>query len=86
MSSVEERQKLARAARFEQKLQRPENQLSALRLLQALTVKEIYSVKKYLDSVEAELRELQESNTADAVRNEAIEKQLEELQKDKESL
>ncbi|KAI0383805.1 hypothetical protein F5Y04DRAFT_249738 [Hypomontagnella monticulosa] len=85
MSSVEGRQKLASAARFEQKLQRPENQLSALRLLQALTVKEIYGVKKQLDSVEAELRELQESNTADAARNEAIEKQLEELQKDKES-
>ncbi|KAI2640542.1 hypothetical protein GGS26DRAFT_538590 [Hypomontagnella submonticulosa] len=85
MSSTIETQKLASAARFEQKLQRPENQLNAIRLLQALTVKEIYGAKRQLDSIEAEFCELQQSNIAGAVRNEGVEKQLEELRKDKES-
>ncbi|KAI1455701.1 hypothetical protein F4805DRAFT_263611 [Annulohypoxylon moriforme] len=85
MHPTEETQKLVKAARLEEKLQRPENQLNALRLLQALTVKEIYGAKKHLDLIEVEFTKLQKASIAEGNRNETIEKHLEELQRDKES-
>ncbi|KAI5862170.1 hypothetical protein GGS23DRAFT_610834 [Durotheca rogersii] len=83
MCSGDELERLARAARLEGKLRQPENQLSALRLLQALVVKEIYAAKKQMGLVEARLRKIQEANTAEG-RNDDIDKRLDELRKDKE--
>ncbi|KAI1208792.1 uncharacterized protein F4807DRAFT_468399 [Annulohypoxylon truncatum] len=85
MHPAEETQKLVKAARLEEKLQRPENQLNALRLLQALTVKEIYGAKKQLELIEVGFTKLQETSITEGNRNEIIEKHLEELRKDKES-
>lgn len=84
MRSAEETQRLSKAARFEDKLQRPKNQLSVLRLLQILTVKEVYGAQEQIALIEAGFRKLQEANAAEGVQNEAIEKQLDELRKDNE--
>lgn len=86
MRTEEETQKLVSIARLEDKLQQPGNQLNALRLLQALTVKEVYEAKRQLELVEERFCKLQEANVAEGGRNEGIEKQLDELRKDKEGL
>ncbi|OTB18419.1 hypothetical protein K445DRAFT_315234 [Daldinia sp. EC12] len=86
MRTAEETQKLVHAARLEDKLQQPGNQLNALRLLQALTVKEVCEAKKQLDLIEERYRKLQEANAAERVRSESLEKQLDELRRDKEGL
>ncbi|KAI1416049.1 hypothetical protein F5Y13DRAFT_206980 [Hypoxylon sp. FL1857] len=86
MRSMEETQRLFSAAKLEEKLQQPENQQNALRLLQALTVKEIFAVKRKLDSIEGGLCKLQEANVARGISNESVENQLENLRKDQESL
>ncbi|KAG4221554.1 hypothetical protein PC116_g29970, partial [Phytophthora cactorum] len=86
MRTAEETQKLVNAARLEDKLQQPGNQLNALRLLQALTVKEVCEAKKQLDLIEERYRKLQEANAAESVRSESLEKQLDELRRDKEGL
>ncbi|KAI1096198.1 hypothetical protein F5B19DRAFT_502489 [Rostrohypoxylon terebratum] len=85
MHSTEESGKLVKAARLEERLQQPENQTNALRLLQALTIKEIYGAKRQLDLIEAGFKKLREANIAEGSRNEAVEKHLEELRRDKES-
>ncbi|KAI0140949.1 hypothetical protein F4776DRAFT_676872 [Hypoxylon sp. NC0597] len=86
MRPMEETQRLFNAARLEEKLQQPENQQNALRLLQALTVKEIYAAKRKLDSIEDDLCKLQEANTTRGISNERVENQLGELRKDQEAL
>ncbi|KAL7629315.1 hypothetical protein AAE478_000835 [Parahypoxylon ruwenzoriense] len=84
MRSAGEMERLASAARFEKKLQHPENQPNALRLLQALIVKEIYGAKKQMGLIEAGFCKIQEANAAEGRRNENVERQLEELRGDKE--
>ncbi|KAI1107779.1 hypothetical protein F4804DRAFT_347454 [Jackrogersella minutella] len=85
MHPTEETQRLVKAAGLEEKLQQPENQLNTLRLLQALTIKEIYSTKRQLDTIESDFTKLQEANVAGGSRNECIERQLEELRGDREN-
>ncbi|KAI0889939.1 uncharacterized protein GGS22DRAFT_194232 [Annulohypoxylon maeteangense] len=85
MQPTEETQKLVRAARLEEKLQRPENQLNALRLVQALTIKEIYGAKRQLDLIEVGFSKLQEASIAEGNRNGTVEKHLEELRRDREN-
>ncbi|KAI0842108.1 hypothetical protein F5Y06DRAFT_168015 [Hypoxylon sp. FL0890] len=86
MRPMEQTQRLFDAARLDEKLQQPENQQNALRLLQALTVKEIYASKRKLDSIEDGLCKLQEANAANGISNEHVEKQLAELRKDQETV
>ncbi|KAI0135544.1 hypothetical protein F4814DRAFT_444362 [Daldinia grandis] len=86
MRTEEETQKLVSIVRLEDKLQRPENQLNALRLLQALTVKEVYEAKRQLELIEERFCKLQEASVAEGGRSEGFEKQLDELRKDKEGL
>ncbi|KAI1383230.1 uncharacterized protein F4822DRAFT_419794 [Hypoxylon trugodes] len=85
MHSAGETERLVNAAKLEEKLQKPGNQLNALRLLQALTVKEIYGAKRQLSLIEAGFVKLQEANAKEGIRNKTVEKQLEELRNDKES-
>ncbi|KAI1143457.1 hypothetical protein F5Y05DRAFT_421049 [Hypoxylon sp. FL0543] len=83
---MEQTQTLSNAARLEEKLQKPENQQNALRLLQALTVKEVYASKRKLDSIEDGLCKLQEANAAEGISNERVDKQLAELRRDQETV
>ncbi|XDG06577.1 hypothetical protein ABKA04_006192 [Annulohypoxylon sp. FPYF3050] len=85
MHPTEESGKLVKAVRLEEKLQQPENQTNALRLLQALAIKEIYGAKRQLELIEAGFNKLREASIAEGSRNEAVEKHLEELRRDKES-
>lgn len=85
MRSREETERLTKVARLEGKLQRPENKLNALRLLQVLIVKEIHNAKTQMGLIEARFEKLQEAHAVEGIRNEAIEKQLEEVRKDKAS-
>ncbi|KAI2629715.1 hypothetical protein GGR54DRAFT_635896 [Hypoxylon sp. NC1633] len=84
MRSVEETEKLAAATKLQEKLQRPENQLNVSRLLQVLTVKEIHAAKRQMSLIEDGFRKLQETSAAEGIRNESIDRQLEELRRDKE--
>ncbi|KAI1780009.1 hypothetical protein F4818DRAFT_437302 [Hypoxylon cercidicola] len=82
MPSSEETQKLSKDVRLMEKLRQPENKFNALRLLQLLTVQEVYSAKERVSSIESEFRKLQEANVAGGARDEGIEERLEELRKD----
>ncbi|KAI1808303.1 hypothetical protein F4811DRAFT_291054 [Daldinia bambusicola] len=86
MRTAEETQKLVNAAKLEDKLRQPGNQLNALRLLQALTVKEVFEAKRQLDLIEERFCKLQEVEAAGNLRSEGFEKQLEEIRRDKEGI
>ncbi|KAI1469940.1 uncharacterized protein F4812DRAFT_420940 [Daldinia caldariorum] len=86
MRTAEETQKLVNAAKLEDKLRQPGNQLNAVRLLQALTVKEVFEAKRQLDLIEERFCKLQEANAAEGVRSEGLEKQIVEIRRDKEML
>ncbi|KAI8965949.1 hypothetical protein F5Y11DRAFT_234806 [Daldinia sp. FL1419] len=86
MRTEEETQKLINVAKLQDKLQQPGHQINALRLLQVLTVKEVYEAKRQLESIEERYYKLQEASAVESGRNGEFEKQLEELRKDKEGL
>ncbi|KAI4868508.1 hypothetical protein F4820DRAFT_444919 [Hypoxylon rubiginosum] len=84
MPSAEEAQSIAEDVRLLEKLHQPSNKLKAVRLLQLLTVKEVYGAKERLGLIESELRKLQDASIAGGTRNEDIEKHLKELREDNE--
>ncbi|KAI1382213.1 hypothetical protein F4677DRAFT_440014 [Hypoxylon crocopeplum] len=84
MCSTEKAQKLTSASELSMMLEQPEGWHKALRLLPILIFEEIHETKRQMSLIEAGFGKLKEANAAQGTCNDAIEKQLEELRKDKD--
>ncbi|KAI1637380.1 hypothetical protein F4809DRAFT_326312 [Biscogniauxia mediterranea] len=86
MGSIEESQKLARAARLNAMLQEPENRIKASSIIQALLVYNVYSTQKDLERIDGEIQKIRDACAAQGDYRQDFAEKQEEIRKDVEGL
>ncbi|KAI0594438.1 hypothetical protein F4775DRAFT_573756 [Biscogniauxia sp. FL1348] len=86
MGSIEESQKLARAAKLNAMLQEPENRIKASSIIQALLVHNVYNTQKDLERISEEMQKIRDACAAQGDYRQDFAEKQEEIRKDVEGL